>query len=91
LTEDDNINNVDDSTYQGMADTIMAEIQHNYNLRPKNKPVMTTQPKKFFPRGETYDPTQKEIEMRNKKGVDSQNTNVKEDETQVRRTKTAKT
>ena len=57
LTENDNINNTDDSTYQGMADTIMAELQHKYNLRPKNKIVTTTQPKKILPRGETYEPS----------------------------------
>jgi hypothetical protein len=61
--EDNSLNNADDPTYQGMADTIMVELQHKYNLRPKNKPVSTVQPKKIFPRGETYEPVQKENEM----------------------------
>jgi hypothetical protein len=55
-----NINNMGDSTYQGIVDTIMVELQHKYNLRPKYKPVSTTQPKKVLPRGETYEPTPKE-------------------------------
>ena len=62
LGEDNNLNNVDDPTYQGMADTIMVELQHKYNLRPKNKLVSNSQPKKFFPRGKTYEPVQREIE-----------------------------
>jgi hypothetical protein len=61
--KDNNINNTDDSTYQGMVDTIMVELQHKYNLRPKNKSVSTTQPKKILPRGETYEPTPKDTEI----------------------------
>jgi hypothetical protein len=58
-----------------MADTIMFELQHKYNLRPKNKSASTTQPKKIFPRGETYDPVPKDTEI--------QNTKIKEDEVQA--------
>jgi hypothetical protein len=61
--EDNKLNNVDDLAYQGMVDTIKAEIQHKYNLRSRNKPVSTAQPKKFFPRGETYESFQKETEI----------------------------
>ena len=61
--EDNNLNNADDLAYQGMVDTIMAELQHKYNLRPKRKPVSTAQPKKIFPRGEIYEPVEKEIIM----------------------------
>jgi hypothetical protein len=59
LVEDNNLNDADDPAYQGMANTIMAELQQKYNLRPRNKPVSTAQPKKIFPRGETYEPIQK--------------------------------
>ena len=69
--EDNNLNNTDDPSYQGMVDTIMAELQHKYNLMPKNKPVSTAQPKKIFPRGKTYESIQKETETQNNKGVDS--------------------
>jgi ribonuclease HI len=88
---DNSLNNANDLAYQGMADTIMAELQHKYNLRPKNKPVSTAQPKKIFPRGETYEPVQRETETWNNRGVDSQNINVKEAETQARRTNTVET
>jgi hypothetical protein len=74
-----------------MEDTIMVELQHKYNLRLKNKPVSTAKHKKNLPRGKTYELIQKETKMRNNKGVDSQNTNVKEAETQARRTKTVET
>jgi hypothetical protein len=91
--KDKNINNTEDSTYQGMVDTVMAKLQHKYNLRPKNKLVLTTQPKKILPRGETYEPTLKDTKIQNtkKKGVDSQNTTVKEVEIQDGKTKVSKT
>jgi hypothetical protein len=79
--EDNNLNNVDDFAYQGMVDTIMAEIQHKYNLRPRKKPVSTAQPKKILPRGEIYKPIQKETKMQSNIGVDSQNTNTKGNKT----------
>jgi hypothetical protein len=88
---DNNLNGVDDLAYQGMVDTIMIELQHKCNLRPKNKPVSNAQPKKILPRGETYEPVQKETKTQNNKGVDSQNINVKETETQARRTNTVET
>jgi hypothetical protein len=64
--EGNNLNSIDDPAYQGMVDTIIAELQHKYNLRPKNKHVSTTQPKKIFPRVETYEPTPKENEIQDK-------------------------
>jgi hypothetical protein len=88
---DNNLNNVDDIAYQGMADTVMAKLQHKYNLRPKNKPMSTAQPKKILRRGETYELIQKDTETQNNKGVDSKNINVKESETQVRRTNIVET
>jgi hypothetical protein len=73
--KDDDINNTDVSVYQEMIDSIMAEVQHNYNLMPKKKTLMTPQPKKIIPRGEIYEPSPKETEIphRKIKGVDSQN------------------
>jgi hypothetical protein len=76
-----NINNTGDSTYQGIVDTIMVKLQHKYNLRPKNKPVSTTQPKKVLPRGETYEPSPKEAK------TVLQNTKTKEAEIQAGKTK----
>jgi hypothetical protein len=89
----DDINNTDVSIYQEMTDSIMVEFQHKYNLRPKNKPVLTPQPKKILPRGEIYEPTPKETKILNSKikEVDSQNPKVKEDETQAKKSKTTET
>jgi hypothetical protein len=91
--KDDDINNTDVSVYQEMTDSIMAEVQHKYNLRPKNKPVSNPQPKKILPRGEIYEPAPKETKIPNRKikEVDSQNPKVKESETQAKKTKTAET
>jgi hypothetical protein len=49
--KDDDINNTDVSFHQEMTNSIMDEVQHKYNLRPKNKHVSTPQPKKILPRG----------------------------------------
>jgi hypothetical protein len=70
--------------YQGLADTIMAELQHKYNLRPKNKILATTPPKKILPRGKVYEPAPKDVEIPNTqiKGVDPQNAKTKTVETQ---------
>jgi len=81
--EDSNTNNTEDSAYQGIVDTIMAELQHKYNIMSKTKNVTTTQPKKILPRGEIYDPTQKETEI--------QNTKIKGAEIQTGRTETVET
>jgi hypothetical protein len=91
--KDDDINNTDVSVYQEMTDSIMVEVQHKYNLRPKNKPVSTPQPKKILPRGEIYEPAPKETEILNSKikEVDSQNPKVKEAETQAKKSKTTET
>jgi hypothetical protein len=52
-----NINNTKYSSFQGIDNTIMAKMQHKYNLSSKTKNVATTQPKKILPRGEVYEPT----------------------------------
>jgi hypothetical protein len=46
---------------------IMAEVQPRYNLRSKGKPISTTQPKKIFPRGQTYKPNPEETVLPNNK------------------------
>jgi hypothetical protein len=37
FNNDENINNLGDSTYKGLADSIMVELQHKYDLRPREK------------------------------------------------------
>ena len=53
---------MEDSTYQGIADNIMAELHQKYNLRPRNKSLTTPPVKKIFPRGETDESFSKNIE-----------------------------
>jgi hypothetical protein len=37
FNDDENINNLGDSTYKGIVDSIMSELQHKYDLRPREK------------------------------------------------------
>jgi len=37
FNNDKNIKNLEDSTYNGLADSIMDELQHKYDLRPREK------------------------------------------------------
>ena len=71
----------------------MVEVQPRYNLRSKNKPALTPQPKKILLRGEVYEPAPKEIETPNSKmnGVDSPDHKGKEVETQTKETKITET
>jgi len=61
----------------------MAELQHKYNLRSKDKNVTTTQPKKILLRGEIYQLARKETEI--------QNTKIKGDGIQTGKTQTKET
>ena len=85
--KDDDIKNTNVFFYQQMTDSIMAELQHKYNLTPKKKPVSTPQPKKILPRGEIYEPAPRETDIPNRKikGVDLQSPKVKEAETQEKK------
>jgi hypothetical protein len=91
--KDEDINNVNVFVYIEITNSIMAEVQQRYNLRSKNKPVLTPQPKKILSRGEVYKPTPKETETHNRKmkGVDSLDPKLKEVETQTKETKTVET
>jgi hypothetical protein len=44
----DDINNTNVSVYQEMTDSIMVEVQHKYNLRPKKNLCRLLNPRKFF-------------------------------------------
>jgi hypothetical protein len=50
LFNDGSINITKYFSYQGIVDNIMAELQHKYNLRPRNKNVSTAQPKNILTR-----------------------------------------
>jgi hypothetical protein len=88
--KDENINNTDFVVCQEMTDSIMAEVQPRYNLRSKNKPASTFQPKKILPRGEAYEPAPKETDTPDSKtkGTDSLDPKVKQGETQTKETET---
>jgi hypothetical protein len=91
--KEEDINNTDFTVCQETIDSIMAKVQPRYNLRSKNKPMLTLQPKKILPRGEVYEPASKETDTSNRKmkGVDSLNPIIKEVETQTKETKTIET
>jgi hypothetical protein len=48
FNNDENINNLGDSTYKGLADSIMVELQHKYDLRPREKSSTNIPPKIFY-------------------------------------------
>jgi hypothetical protein len=50
FNNDENINNIVDSTYQGLADSIMAKLQHKYDLRPRENISTNIPPKNILSR-----------------------------------------
>jgi hypothetical protein len=48
FNNDENINNLGDSTCQGLVDSIMAELQHKYDLRPREKGSTNIPPIFFY-------------------------------------------
>jgi hypothetical protein len=48
FNEDANINNLGVSTYKGLTDSIMSEIQHTYDLSPREKNSINTPPKNIL-------------------------------------------
>jgi hypothetical protein len=48
FNDDEDINNLGDSTYKGLTDSIMVELQHKYDLRPREKSFVNTPPNFFF-------------------------------------------
>jgi hypothetical protein len=48
FNNDENINNLGDSTYKGLADSIMAELQHKYDFRPREKKFYKCSTEKDF-------------------------------------------
>jgi hypothetical protein len=82
----------EDSTYQGIADDIMAKIHQKYNLRPRNKSLTTPPVKKIFPRGEIDESVSKNDEKHiiRTKTIDTQPTKTKSVETLVVNTQKVK-
>jgi hypothetical protein len=90
---EENINNLGDFEYQGIADTIMAELQHKYNLRPRNKKFTTDPPKKILSRNKMNEAAQPSTETQAAKTkiAESQAAKMKTVETQTAKTKTVET
>jgi hypothetical protein len=57
-----NSSTLEDSTYEGIEDGIMVELQQKYNLSPRNKNLATAQMKRILLRGETDEATSKTTE-----------------------------
>jgi hypothetical protein len=56
------INNMGESDYQGIADSIMVELQKKYNLRLRDKNSTTAPPKKILSRNKTNEEAQTSTE-----------------------------
>lgn len=57
FNNEENINNVGDSMYQGLADSIMVELQHKYDLRPREKNSTNVPSKKILSRSKENEAT----------------------------------
>jgi hypothetical protein len=77
------INNMGDSDYQGITDSIMAELQQKYNLRPRDKVSTIDPPKKILSRSKKNETSQPSTE--------NETTKVKTVETQDAKEKTIET
>jgi hypothetical protein len=53
----DDMNNSGDSTYKGLADSIMVEIQHKYDLRPREKNSTNIPPNNILSRNKSNEAT----------------------------------
>jgi hypothetical protein len=77
---EESINNLGESDYQGITDSIMVELQQKYNLRPRDKNSTTAPPKKILSRSKTNEAAQPSTE--------TQAAKTKTVETQAAKTKT---
>ena len=48
FNNEERINNLGEFVYQGLVDSIMAELQQKYNLRPREKNSTNDPPKNIF-------------------------------------------
>jgi hypothetical protein len=67
LFNDDSINITKDSAYQGIADNIIAKLQQKYNLRPRDRNVTISQPKKILTRSKASETAQSTVETQTAK------------------------
>jgi hypothetical protein len=79
LENDLNSSTSEDLTYQVIVDGIMVELQHKYNIRPRNRGVAITQMKMMLPRSEIDEIVSKNVENQTEKTkiTDTQPTKTK--------------
>jgi hypothetical protein len=80
---EESINNLGESDYQGIIDSIMAELQQKYNLRPRDKNSTTSPPRNILLRTKMNESVQPSTE--------TQTAKTKTIETQATKTKTTET
>jgi hypothetical protein len=88
--EDEEGDHTDLCIFQPETEMIAADFQPRYNLRSKNKPTSTNQPKKILPRDQSHEPPLKETLLPSNKVkiTKTQEAEVKKDETQTKETGT---
>ena len=76
---EESINNLGESDYQGIADSIMAKLQQKYNLRPRDKNYTTDPPKKILLRSKKNEASQPSSEnlMAKTKTIETQDAKTK--------------
>jgi hypothetical protein len=82
------INNMGEFDYQGITDSIMAELQQKYNLRPRDKNSTTSPPRKILSRNKKTEASQtsNETQAAKTKTVEMQAAKKKTDETKATQT-----
>jgi hypothetical protein len=90
---EESINNLGESDYQGITNSIMAELQQKYNLRPRDKNSTTDPPKNILSRSKKSEAAQPSTEKQaaKMKTVEAQASKTKTVEISTAKTKTAET
>jgi hypothetical protein len=57
FNHDENINNLGDDTYKDLTNSIMTDIQHKYDLRPREKSSTNVPPKNILSRNKENEAT----------------------------------
>jgi hypothetical protein len=82
------INNIGESYYQGIVDSIVVELQKKYNLRPRDKNSTTTPPRKILSRSKTNEVAQPSTvtQVAKRKKTETQAAKIKTTETKETQT-----
>ena len=79
--DDHDVNNLGDSTYKGLVDSTIAELQNKYNLRPREKNSTNNPPRKLLSRNKSNEA------VISKEPIETQVSQVKDVETKATQTK----